>query len=296
MATPPESHFTVARRPETPRPVLRLMKFGISLAFYSFSEAWRVLLKFVGITSPPSAVAIYYHHALDEHREAIRRQLDHLMRWTTPLPAGVSQSLKPGSRYSIVTADDGWKSFADNAMPELKGRNIPVALFAVSGLLGRTVNGIAFDRLLTPDELRGLKSELLTVGSHTASHASMLTLSDQVACRELRESRDELAMILHEEIKIFCFPYGEYTQQLIRMCRDAGYDRVFTCMPELANPSAFVMGRVRVDPTDWPLEFHLKLMGAYRWEPIAIAFKRRILSLIHGSTPISRQLPSVRAS
>ncbi len=44
------------------------------------------------------------------------------------------------------------------------------------------------------------------------------------------------------------------------------------------------MGRVRVDPTDWPLEFHLKLMGAYRWLPMAIALKRRLLATVRGGS------------
>lgn len=291
MAMPPEARSRADRGTKAARPVSRLLKFAIGLVFYGLSEAWRILLRLVGKYPPPTAVAIYYHHVLDEDREAIKRQLDHLVRWTTPLPAHISQPLQPGLRYSIVTEDDGWKSFADNAIPELKARNIPVALFAISDRLGQSINGIAFDRLITPDELRALKHEMLTVGSHTASHPSVPTLSDAEASYELRQSRDKLTDILREDIKLFCFPYGAYNQRLISMCRDAGYERVFTCMAELAKPSGFVTGRVRVDPTDWPLEFHLKLMGAYRWEPAAIALKRLILSVIRGSVRRITLLP-----
>jgi len=37
------------------------------------------------------------------------------------------------------------------------------------------------------------------------------------------------------------------------------------------------VGRVRVDPTDSPIEFRLKLLGAYRWLPLAFSWKRRLL-------------------
>ena len=296
MTTSPESRSRANRGTKAARPVTRLLKFGIGLVFYGLSEAWRMLLRFVGKYQPPTAVAIYYHHVLDEDREAIKRQLDHLVRWTTPLPAHSSQPLQPGLRYSIVTADDGWKSFADNAIPELQARNIPVALFAISDRLGQSINGIAFDRLITRAELQALKYEMLTVGSHTASHPSLPMLNEAQAFYELRQSHDKLTDILREDIKLFSFPYGAYNQRLISMCREAGYERVFTCMAEFAKPGAYLTGRVRVDPTDWPLEFHLKLMGAYRWVPAAISLKRLILSVIRGSVRVFKHSPQVPAS
>ena len=49
--------------------------------------------------------------------------------------------------------------------------------------------------------------------------------------------------------------------RLVRECREAGYERVFTIAPSLGlrEPDEFETGRVAVDPTDWPIEFRLKL-------------------------------------
>jgi peptidoglycan/xylan/chitin deacetylase (PgdA/CDA1 family) len=287
MATQPEQTAN-AMDSESPRMASRLIKFLISLAFYAFSETWRALLRLTGKSTPPSAVVIYYHHVLKEQQESFARQLDHLTRWTTPLRGDCRDPLAENTRYAIVTVDDGWKSFADYAVPELRKRNIPVAMFAISGRLGSSVDGIGFDRLVTPDELRALDGGSVTIGSHTATHAIMTSLSAADAARELRESRAQLAAILGHDVTMFCFPYGAYSDDLIPLCRDAGYERVFTCMPTLANPAEFVQGRVRVDPTDWPLEFHLKLMGAYRWLPMAIALKRRLLATIRGGSRASQ--------
>jgi len=210
--------------------------------------------------------------------------------------AGVGEPLAAGRRYSIVTADDGWKSFADNALPELQRRNIPVTIFAISARLGQSVDGITFDRLLTADELRALDAKFVTIGSHTATHAMMSTLEDPDAMRELRESHDHLAAVLGRAVTMFCFPYGEYRHSQIPLCREAGYSRVFTCDAEVANLSEFVLGRVRVDPTDWPLEFHLKLMGAYRWLPKALTLKRRILATLRGPRDIGAPSPQIPAA
>jgi peptidoglycan/xylan/chitin deacetylase (PgdA/CDA1 family) len=283
MATQPEQP-AAATDSESARIASRLLKFLLSLGFYTFSESWRALLRLSGKSAPPSAVVIYYHHVLKEQRASFARQLDQVARRTTPLRGDFQEPLMPNRRYSIVTVDDGWKSFADCAVPELQQRNIPVAMFAISGRLGSSVDGIGFDRLVTPDELRALDRGSVMIGSHTATHAVMTSLSASDAARELRESRAQLAEILGHDVTMFCFPYGAYNDDLIPLCREAGYRRVFTCLPALANAAQFVHGRVRVDPTDWPLEFHLKLMGAYRWLPMAIAFKRRLLATIRGGS------------
>jgi peptidoglycan/xylan/chitin deacetylase (PgdA/CDA1 family) len=124
----------------------------------------------------------------------------------------------------------------------------------------------------------------------------MTALSEQDALRELRESREKLQAITGHEVGSFCFPYGAYSEELIPLCREAGYQRVFTCMPALADPSQFVLGRVRVDPTDLPLEFHLKLMGAYRWLPMAIGWKRRVLTALRGGSRSVSRSKSVPAN
>ena len=278
---------------ESPRLPTRLLKIVIAGAFYALSESWRALTKLIGRTPPRCATVIYYHHVTRDQRERFAQQLDHLLRWTSPLPADFTEP--PSGSYSIVTADDGWKSFADNAVPELARRNIPVAVFAISNRLGGSVDGIDFDRLVTAEELRALNSRGVAIGSHTANHAMMTALSAPEASRELRESRAQLATILGHDVTMFCFPYGAYDGTLIPLCREAGYDRVFTCDPESAIGSDFVLGRVRVDPTDWPLEFHLKLMGAYRWLPAAIALKRRLRAVIRRGSRASSPTPEMRA-
>jgi len=278
---------------ESPRLSTRLLKVLIACGFYALSESWRELLKLLGRTPPSAATVIYYHHVSHDQRERLVRQLDHLLRWTRPLPADFTEP--PSGSYSIVTADDGWKSFADNAIPELERRNIPVAVFAISDRLGASVDGIEFDRLVTPDELRALNLRGVCIGSHTASHAVMTSLSEPEASRELRDSRAQLAAILGHDVTMFCFPYGAYSGPLIPLCREAGYARVFTCDPESAVAPDFVVGRVRVDPTDWPLEFHLKLMGAYRWLPAAIALKRRLRAVLRGGSRTSSRAPQLPA-
>jgi len=103
---------------------------------------------------------------------------------------------------------------------------------------------------------------------------------DEAAKRELAESRANLEKMLNEEVRLFSFPYGDFNKKLVLWCRESGYHRVFTISPTLAfsNPEEFVTGRIEVEATDWPIEFRLKVLGAYRWLPLAFALKQKILS------------------
>jgi hypothetical protein len=64
----------------------------------------------------------------------------------------------------------------------------------------------------------------------------------------------------------------------VRVCREESYIRAFTGIPGFFWPNKFATGRVRVDPSDWMIEYFLKIVGAYSWVAGAIAAKSRIRS------------------
>ena len=141
------------------------------------------------------------------------------------------------------------------------------------------------------EQLRHLSSDLVTVGSHTLTHPNLCQVDTAQARGEICDSRTELQRILNIDVSLFSFPYGAFNSTLIQVCRDAGYERVFTTLPFLAfgGPKEFVSGRVTVEPTDWPIEFRLKILGAYRWLPLAFALKRKLRSGFSADTPSGMQ-------
>jgi peptidoglycan/xylan/chitin deacetylase (PgdA/CDA1 family) len=267
-------------------PIIRLAKFLISAAFYIVREASRAVARLLGRRPPGLAVAIYYHQVAPHERANFARQMDHLLRWARPIPADRVEPLLPGERYAMVTADDGWASFVENALPELRARNIPVAIFVVADRMGDSL-GEAADHIVSEAELHSLVPDmargLVTIGSHTSTHACLTGLDRHEAWRELADSRARLEQILDREVKLFCFPFSIYSAEAVELCRDAGYERVFGGMPApaLRDTHEFLIGRMRVDSDDWLIEFHLKLMGAYDWVPFAADVKRRILDALH---------------
>jgi peptidoglycan/xylan/chitin deacetylase (PgdA/CDA1 family) len=231
-----------------------------------------------------SCVVLYYHSIPAEYRQLFAGQMDKLARLTKPINVDAVPPLNPGLKYSAVTFDDSFENIFDNALPELSKRNIPATVFVPADLLGQTAAWWPIgarerqEKISTAERLAQLPAEMTTIGSHTLTHPKLPTLGAAEAERELRLSKAHLEEMLKRPIKIFSFPYGAFDKNLVSLCENAGYERVFTTLPLLAfrTPSEFVTGRVGVEPTDWNLEFYLKLMGAYRWLPYAFSIKRLI--------------------
>ena len=257
------------------------MKLGISLGVFVCSTLVHFVLRLLGKKPKGFCEVLYYHSIPASQRMLFVRQLEMLLQYAIPIPVGDRIALKPGKRYAGVTFDDGFENFATVALPELRKRKIPSTVFVIADALGKAF-GCAdrFENIMSSQQVQALPLDHVTIGSHTSSHPFLPSLSTEDARREIARSRMQIEEILNRKVLLFSFPFGGFNEDLVRICHDAGYQRVFTTLPfsALAAPDEFVVGRVRVDPTDWPLEFRLKLAGAYRWLPFAFAFKRKLFS------------------
>ena len=271
--------------------IKRFLKLVGSLIFFAGAAIWREVRQLRGEPIPGSLVVLCYHGVPRSQRAQFARQMDLLQRYAKPIRADIETPLLAGERYAAVTFDDGYQSTVENALPELKARNIPCTLFVVSHLPGHSpwwagTDGYdCEDRFITSEQLANLPSDLVTVGSHTMTHPNLTALSEEMAKRELFESRQSLQQALRREIRLFAFPQGFYNAALVGWCREAGYQRVFSAEPTTAFSSLpdYVTGRVIADPTDWRIEFRLKILGAYGWLTVAYRIKRKVRARLKAS-------------
>lgn len=263
----------------------RLVIVSVSASVFALSYFWRAARRVFGRRIPGTCAVLYFHAIRSEHRSAFARQLDILLRNAQPVRADNLEPLTPGVHHAVVTFDDGYQDVIENALPELQKRGIHCTLFVVTDALGTPAHWLTGPRgpdwygpVMTADQLKSLSADLVTIGSHTATHPMLPTLNAEEAKRELSQSRAQLETTLNRKVGLFSFPYGAHHARLIEWCREAGYERVFTTLPALAfaDPAEFATGRVPADPSDWPLEFRLKLSGAYRWMPAAFSLKRKL--------------------
>jgi peptidoglycan/xylan/chitin deacetylase (PgdA/CDA1 family) len=265
---------------EGPPVLKRLVKAGVGAAYHFLFVRPRILLCRILRIPVRRLVILCYHNVRTEERRAFAWQMDELLRAGSPSDLNGTQADPSGGLFIAVTFDDGYAEIRSNALPELEERGIPSTIFVPSGNLGgrpRWDPGCEHrtgeERIFTAAELRELRFPLVRIGSHTVSHADLTRLGPEEAAHELRRSREELEGHLGYAIDRVAFPYGAGSEDLVRLSRSTGYRFGLTNEPEVMLPgeNGFLLGRVRVDPSDWKIEFWLKVRGAYE---IFVPFQR----------------------
>lgn len=267
----------------------RAVKLSIAVACWSYDSLCARMHWLVGKPPAGKCTVLYYHSIPAKYKSQFTEQMRAISQLATPVDLQAVPEPAAGARHVAVTFDDALESFCHCGVPILAELKIPATVFAVADVLGgRPTWGDSYyapdERVMSADQLRSLPS-LITVGSHTLTHADLAVVSCREAKIEIGASREKLEALLQRPVTLFSFPFGAFNDAAVRMCALAGYRRVFTTepVPAFANPGEFVVGRVAADPWDSRLEFRLKIAGAYRWDAYVRGSMKMLRSILrHG--------------
>ncbi|MDR3706745.1 MAG: polysaccharide deacetylase family protein [Capsulimonadaceae bacterium] len=140
------------------------------------------------------------------------------LRYGSPLPR----------RPVIITFDDGFDGLL-KAHPIFEAARFPYTIFVVAACVGKTNS---WDRshnipelpLLSWEAIAELdRSEFVSVQPHTLTHPSLPELNSREAENEIAGSKARLEDRLGKEATVFCYPYGHYNDETVRIVRQAGY-------------------------------------------------------------------------
>lgn len=132
----------------------------------------------------------------------------------------------------LITFDDGSVTVYSRALPILKRHGFTAAVFMVSSGMGGPASwdgetGACGHRQMNVDELRALKREGWTIGSHSATHQRLSALDGGRLEAELAQSRAALAAATGEEPSWLAYPYGDFTPGVRDAASRAGYRVAF---------------------------------------------------------------------
>jgi len=123
------------------------------------------------------------------------------------------------STLATVTFDDGWLDNFTNAFPILTRLDIPATFFVVSG----EMQGISWDRRMTPDQLRKLLAAGMTIGAHTRSHPNLASLDHCALRDEVYGAKLDLERLTGVPVEYLAYPGGRFSQKVVQAAQDAGY-------------------------------------------------------------------------
>jgi peptidoglycan/xylan/chitin deacetylase (PgdA/CDA1 family) len=245
----------------------------ISIVYYLATLIIDTLLNIAGSATRPRFTILYYHDVPADYVFEFRRQMTALTEAAHVLRADFEGKLPTGRPSVAITFDDAFRSVATNAIGPIRERTFHCTIFVPVEAMGKTPRwssesvSLQEEVVMNRSELEALSAEIVTIGSHSSTHRHLSRLAPDALEREVGRSRIDLEKIIGRPVRLFAAPYGDIGGSVLDTCQEAGYDFVYSTIPELIDSEShkFLRGRTRVDPWDGPMEFFLKYNGAYAW-------------------------------
>lgn len=179
--------------------------------------------------------------------------------------AGLFDDRPLPARSVVLTFDDGYEGFCEHAFPILAQHGFTATIFVVTGLVGRCAEWLSDGQVKAPlmsaETIRELHRAGITFGSHSNTHPRLSSLSVSKQRDQIFRSKAALEDLLGEEVRHFCYPYGDYGRRTRDLVEVAGYASASTCRRGAAHnaPNRFEIPRKAISFGDNLLGYFWKL-------------------------------------
>jgi len=124
-------------------------------------------------------------------------------------------------RKILLTIDDGFLSFYENAWPILKERKIPFILFVSTREVG------AFN-YMSWDQIREISKEnFVEIGNHSHTHEYLADEKNEIIKKDIEKSITIFKKELGKNSDFFSYPFGEYSNDFKKIIKNFGFKYAF---------------------------------------------------------------------
>ncbi len=187
-------------------------------------------------------------------------------------------------RYAVLTFDDGYRDFHDNAWPILEKYGFTATMFLPTLFISDQRKKLGGKDCLTWNEVKALAGEGAIFGSHTVAHVQLYNIDRQNIDSELRDSKEAIEEKLRKKIEYYSYAHAfpEQDDEFIRLMegglRKAGYlCAVSTRIGAVKlGENSFFLKRLPVNSQDDGMLLQAKLEGGYDWLHCLQFIKKKI--------------------
>ena len=124
-------------------------------------------------------------------------------------------------RKILLTIDDAFLSFYENAWPILKEKEIPFILFVSTREVG-SLNYMNWEQIKKIS-----KEDYVEIGNHSHSHEYLVDEIDEVIKSDIQESINIFKKKLGKNSEFFSYPFGEYSTSFKNIIKNFNFKYAF---------------------------------------------------------------------
>lgn len=142
----------------------------------------------------------------------------------------------------VLTFDDGYKDFTDEAMAILEEFGYRATVMVIAGFVGKP-------GYMSWDDVRAAAEAGHEIGCHSMSHPDLRDLDQGSLERQVRDARDYIESNAGIRPVSFCYPSGKHNGEVRSMVIKEGYLGAVTTSPGWASTTddLYLLSRIRVD-------------------------------------------------
>ncbi len=174
-------------------------------------------------------------------------ELDEHLRLYARLRTEPERYLRPE-----ITFDDGHVSNWQYASPSLTAHGLAARFFLTAGWIG------VKREFMDWAQVRSLNASGQAIGAHGWSHKLLTHCTEKELNQELVGARLKIEDEIGAAVTTLSLPGGRSNARVLRACREAGYTRIYTSVPEaMSSDTESVVGRLNIRSragVDWIAE------------------------------------------
>ena len=124
-------------------------------------------------------------------------------------------------RKILLTIDDGFLSFYENAWPILKEKKIPFILFI-------STREVGVFNYMTWDQIKEIsKEDYVEIGNHSHTHEYLADENSELIKKDIAKSISIFKENLGKNSNFFSYPFGEYSNDFKNIVKEYGFKYAF---------------------------------------------------------------------
>jgi peptidoglycan/xylan/chitin deacetylase (PgdA/CDA1 family) len=168
-----------------------------------------------------------------------------------------------------ITFDDGYHDNYVNVFPHVKKYGFPIAVFVVSGCVGKEMTlGKVPLRMLDWEEIADMSRHNVTIGAHTVTHLDLRRVDLNEARHQMETSKAQIEEVIEQPVNFLAYPKGAYNRDLFAVVKSLNFVAAFAAESDgivSQGDNRYALKRVSIDASVNFLTFKAKLTIASEW-------------------------------